>query len=176
MTNTTAVSALVTLGLGLAWTPFALAEAPAKPAEIDTQYDSDPKSWGRVTRLVVPTYPADLLTAGVEGVVDVEVLVGPSGRVKTIREITSTPKNAAMEEATRAVLEYWGFVNPVSQQCIPVETVAHARVHFNVENGTPKISLTHRSVTPATRTAEATDTTKPKLISKNLAEVRSTIR
>lgn len=155
------------------WMPCALADEPAKPDEVDTQYDSDPKSWGRVKLLVVPTYPADLLTAGVEGVVDVEVLVSYIGRVQTIREISSTPKNAAFEEATRAVLEYWGFVNPVSHRCIPVETVAQARLHFNIENGAPKIYLSHRApVTPETKVKSKTRApVMAKLVSTNRPEI-----
>lgn len=167
-------AAVAALGL----VPTAYAAGTLAASGVDTQYDTDPKSWGRVTRLVTPTYPADALAAGVEGVVDVEVQVSQLGSVKSVRSVTSTPKNGALEAAAQQVLDYWEFATPVSRQCVPMETTAHARLHFQIENGMPKVYLTHRAANPSSvdMASSAPNATKAKLVSTNRAEVLGSVR
>lgn len=123
-------------------TELAQAESAVAPP---LQYDSDPKSWGRVKRMVRPVYPAEALAAGVTNAVDIEVDVSRSGYVKSVRAIESNPKNAVFEEAVRAVISDWEFVVPMSARCEPLETVANAKLEFAVEGGKEVQRLTHRA-------------------------------
>ena len=108
-------------------------------------FDSDPKSWARVKRIVPPTYPSEALEQGVGGIVDVDVLIGVLGYATKIRSINSTPRNQAFEEATRAVVKSWLFNVPQTSRCVPYETVGNARLTFAVVNGAPEIVLSHRA-------------------------------
>ncbi len=157
----------------------AFAAAPLGAVEVETQFDSEPASWGRVRRIVTPVFPPELLATGVQGVVDVEVLINQRGNVKTIRELTSKPKNLAFEDATRKVLDYWEFANAMSKQCVPLETVGHARLHFEIENGEAKISLTHRALakpTPPATTENNSSAVRAQVVATNRAEVLRSIR
>ncbi len=107
-------------------------------------YESDPKSWARVKRIVPPKYPEAMLKLGQGAVVDIEVLIGKIGFVSQIRSVTSNPNNLQLVEATRAVLQYWTFNVPRSEACVPIESVGDMQLIFEVVNGEGKISLIHR--------------------------------
>lgn len=121
------------------------AEATNVKADDDVVFDGDPKSWARVKRIVPPTYPQKALEQGVGGIVDVDVLIGVMGYATEIRSITSTPRNQAFEDATRAVVKSWLFNVPQTSRCVPYETVGNARLTFAVVSGAPEILLSHRA-------------------------------
>jgi TonB family protein len=110
-------------------------------------FNTDPKSWARVKRIVPPKYPEDAVKNGIGGTVDIEVLIDQIGAVKEIRSIKSTPNNPQFEEATRQVLQHWLFNVSRTNRCVPFETVGEARLNFVVKNGGGEISLTHRPYT-----------------------------
>jgi TonB family protein len=107
-------------------------------------FNTDPKSWARVKRIVPPKYPEDAVKNAIGGTVDIEVLIDQIGAVKEIRSIKSTPNNPQFEEATRQVLKHWLFNDSRTSRCLPYETVGEARLNFAVKNGGGEISLTHR--------------------------------
>jgi TonB family protein len=119
----------------------------APPTESTMQevfFDSDPKSWARVKRIVAPKYPEDAVKNGIGGTVDIEVLIDRLGGVKEIRSLKSNPNNPQFEEATRLVLGRWLFNASRTHRCVPYETVGEARLTFEVKHGEGVISLTHR--------------------------------
>ncbi len=115
-------------------------------ADEEVIFDSDPKTWARVKHIVPPKYPQDALERGIEGIVDVEVLIDVVGYAKEIRAISSTPRNPAFEEATLEVVRRWVFNVPISSKCVPYETVGSARLTFTVANGKAQIALSHRAL------------------------------
>jgi TonB family protein len=120
-----------------------LKNSEALPPEVF--YDSDPKSWARVKRMVTPKYPADALKNGVGGVVDLEVFIDRIGGVKDVRTMTSTPNNPQFEQAINDVIKYWRFGVPQSNRCVPTDSVGEVSLTFEVKAGEGVISLSHRS-------------------------------
>ena len=140
-----------------------IAGAAAPSATAELFYESDPKSWARVKRIVPPKYPEAMLMAGQGAVVDIEVQIGKLGFVSEIRSVTAKPANPELVEATRKVLQYWKFNVPSSARCMPIESVGEMSLIFKVLNGEGVITLEHRSE----KKLHAKEQKAPKMINRD---------
>ena len=76
-------------------------------------------------RLDVPEFPEEAQAAGIEGVVDVEVLISPEGTVSEAQVVRSVP--LLDEPALKAVREWRFQPTIVNGQAVPVKMVVNVR-------------------------------------------------
>lgn len=158
-------------GVAVSVSVFVLHCAAAEDA-VPTQYEFNPTTWGRVNRTVMPTFQPGTLAAGIESVVELEVLIGVRGEVVEIRSLVAQPAHPVIEEATRKAVMNWQF-KPAWRECVPVEANVRARLEIKVEGDTPKVFLTHQAIKPSITTDSPVSA---RLFVKNVAEVRSLVR
>ncbi|MDQ3488923.1 MAG: M56 family metallopeptidase, partial [Acidobacteriota bacterium] len=91
---------------------------PPPPAPPETQ-DPGPQAGGvkirqtpAVIRQVNPTYPVEAMRAGIEGSVEVELMIGDDGTVSHARVVRST--NPVFDQAAVAAAEQWLFAKPAA--------------------------------------------------------------
>ena len=109
------------------------ANAPVQPIPAEDRI-SPPKP--RDFRM--PLYPASEREARNTGYVDVAVLVSAEGRLQEIKSVTSEPRNAAFEEATKDAVAKWRF-SPGLKRCIPTQAAASYRVSFEMVDGADRV-------------------------------------
>jgi TonB family protein len=143
-TRKVGVSTIAALWLVTAIAPFANAQVSAN-FPTDILFNPAEESWARVTRIVPPAYPQEALKNGTGAVVDITVLIGDDGLVKEVRRIEATPPDPRFENATREVLKFWAFRQPMTARCQPVEIVGDVRLTFSVVDGKEEIALSHRA-------------------------------
>jgi protein TonB len=78
------------------------------------------------TRHVDPDYPELARTAGIEGVVILEAIIDPRGRVQNVKVLRSIP---FLDEAAVAAVERWEY-EPTLLNGIPVPVVVTVTVRF----------------------------------------------
>jgi serine/threonine-protein kinase len=76
---------------------------PASPLRVGVDASAP-----RQTRNVPATYPADAQAAGQQGTVDLELTIGPDGRVSAARVIKSVSKS--LDDAAVAAVRQWEFI------------------------------------------------------------------
>jgi serine/threonine-protein kinase len=86
--------------------PAAPASGERPPAVLRAGVDASPP---RMTKHVPPTYPAEAHAAGTEGTVEVELTIGPDGRVADARVTRSV---RGLDEAAVAATRQWEFAPP----------------------------------------------------------------
>ena len=59
-----------------------------------------------VLKRVHPAYPVDAMTAGIQGTVELEVIIGPEGTVRDARVTKSIPE---LDDAALAAIREWKF-------------------------------------------------------------------
>jgi TonB family protein len=91
-------------------------------------------------RWVRPDYPEASRVAQKTGVVEVHVEVNEGGTSSTLK-LSSDPQSDALEGAVKDVVEHWRYIVPITKTCEPLTSRVHARVHFNLEDGRPAVSL-----------------------------------
>jgi TonB family protein len=92
-----------------------------------SDYDQPP----RAIKIVKPKYPKDALAKGIEGVVEVEILIDAGGKVTRARVLKSVP---GLDEAALDTVERWRF-SPAMKNGHPVATTARAPVMFRLDRG-----------------------------------------
>jgi protein TonB len=89
-----------------------------------TDYDEAP----RLLRAPSPSYPQDAFVKGINGIVEVEILIDETGRVKQARVKRSIP---ALDKAALDCVYQWVF-QPAKKRGRPVAIVAEAPVTFKL--------------------------------------------
>ena len=79
-------------------------------------------------REVAPTYPAMARAARVEGIVIVEAIVGPNGKVQDARVLRSSP---LLDAAALDAVRQWEFT-PTLLNGIPIAIVMTVTVDFRL--------------------------------------------
>jgi protein TonB len=79
----------------------------------------------------LPPYPAAARRMGMEGVVRLEVIVAPDGRVREVRVLRSSGHAMLDEAAVSTVRRQWRFV-PARREGVPVESRAEVPIRFRL--------------------------------------------
>jgi periplasmic protein TonB len=87
-------------------------------------YDQPP----RVLKQTKPVYPQEAFVKKIEGVVELEVIIDSTGRVRVQRIVHSVP---ALDEAAMQTVRQWVF-SPAVKQGRPVSTLARIPVTFRI--------------------------------------------
>jgi protein TonB len=77
---------------------------------------------------VKPEYPADAQAAGIQGVVILETIIGPSGAVSDARVLRSIP---ALDQAAVDAVRQWEFT-PTLLNGVPVPVIMTVTVNFTL--------------------------------------------
>ena len=85
-------------------------------------YDSAP----RPIKITRPQYPQEAFVKKIEGTVDVEIVIAPSGHVASAKVVRSVP---LLDEAALAAVRQWLF-SPAYKRGRPVPSLAEAPVKF----------------------------------------------
>ena len=109
------------------------ATAPVQPTPAEDR-TSPPKP--RDFRM--PLYPVSEREAKNTGYVDVAVVVSAEGQLQEIKSVTSEPRNAAFEEATKDAVAKWRF-QPGHKRCVPAQAAASYRVSFEMADGADRV-------------------------------------
>jgi protein TonB len=108
-------------------TPAASARAVPAPspwASATEDYDEPPKIVKRTT----PVYPPQPFYAGIEGTVEIELVIDQRGLVSRLRVVKSIP---GLDEAALNCVKQWRFI-PAKKAGLPVESIASAPVTFHI--------------------------------------------
>jgi outer membrane biosynthesis protein TonB len=104
----------------------------------------DPAQWGRATLIVTPDYPKEALAGKVTGFVDVSGRINWRGAMEEIEYQPDKRESAVFARAVEQVIADWRFRNPLGNDCLPSATRVAARVWFELDGETPKISVTQQ--------------------------------
>ena len=118
-------------------------QANEPPRTSTAYFADDPAKWASPETVLPPVYPKAALEKGVKATVDVVVNIKDTGRLESIAEIQSEPKDAAFEAAVQEVLRHWRFAQSYDASCRPVAAQSRLRVWFDIKDGQPSISVTH---------------------------------
>lgn len=119
-----AVTALATV-LVIGTVPAAALQPPAAPKRIRV---SGPVEAGKCTRCPPPSYPPLARQAHVQGIVQMDAVIGTNGRVKSVQLISGHPLLAG--SAMQAVRS-WQY-QPTVADGAPVEVETTVSVNFNL--------------------------------------------
>ena len=121
-------------GAVVAWLGVARGAELAAPSHFD-----DARKWGRPVRVVPPEYPALERQRGIEGQVDVEGRITPTGTLRDVRLGAGAQDQEPFVRAVEKVLKWWEFAPAIGDDCLPKETPTHTRVWFEIVKGEPKV-------------------------------------
>ena len=120
------------------------AQAPEGSAHVDPG-----KLLAKVFRVVPPEYPRSAIERRVQGVVDVEGVVRPSGALADPRFSADSPEATIFIPAVQDVIGYWLFEPAIGEDCQPAGGPLRTRVHFEMDGEIPRIFVTHRKADTA---------------------------
>lgn len=80
------------------------------------------------TKDVPPVYPPAALSARVQGIVILEVVIGPSGRVTDVKVLRSVP---LLDEAAIDAVKQWEYT-PTLLAGVPVPVIMTVTVNFTL--------------------------------------------
>jgi TonB family protein len=128
-------------------TPFpvlaAVAIGTAMAAE-DPVHQSEEASWGRLSRIVRPDYPPGAAARGETGIVEIRGKIRPDGYLDDIELLPNTPASSIFADALKDLVREWRFVPATGNDCQPILTRVKATISFEIDNGTPRIFVTHQ--------------------------------
>jgi TonB family protein len=111
---------------------------------------------GRPARVVKPVYPAEALARGQTGIVTLEGVAGPDGRYNELSFTPDRPESRIFVDALAKVTPRWEFWNALGPACSPVSIPFRTHVAFEIENGEPRVIVTHApSIAPPKPAAPA---------------------
>jgi TonB family protein len=122
------LSAVIVLGS----TGGTLAQAPAQSSGQEITRVVQP----RVLKEVKPAYPADALTAGIVGAVELECIVKADGTVSDIKVVK--PLEPSLDEAAVAALKQWQFA-PGTKDGTPIDVQVTIEMSFTTRPRGPKL-------------------------------------
>jgi periplasmic protein TonB len=105
---------------GIIEVPAIKVEPVFKNARLDPRYAS----------VLQPSYPGDMIRAGMEGTVTVRVLIGPDGRVKAIEAVRADDESF-LAATRKQALGKWRFI-PATRDGAPVESWREMTVRFQL--------------------------------------------
>src|SRR6266568_6536739 len=100
-----------------------LQDVPGKFEALD--YDQPP----RPIKITKPKYPKDAFAKGIDGIVEVEILIDARGKVTRTRLLKSVP---GLDQAALDTVNQWRF-SPAMKNGHPVATIARAPVMFRID-------------------------------------------
>ena len=124
---------------------LALAAGGALAADDDPVDLTEFESRGRLTRIVRPDYPPEALARGQTGVVEIEGVVDVTGTLDKPMYRPDKPESEVFVAALKKVLRNWWFVTPLDKECQPSAKPVKVEVSFEIDNGTPRIFVTHNA-------------------------------
>jgi periplasmic protein TonB len=101
-------------------------EPPIKVEPVFKNARFDP----RYASTLQPTYPGDMIRAGMEGTVTVRVLIGTDGRVKAIEAVRADDESF-LATTRKQALGKWRFI-PATRDGAPVESWREMTVRFQL--------------------------------------------
>jgi len=105
------------------------APAPSPWASATEDYDEAPK----IVKHTTPVYPRQPFYAGIEGTVEIELVIDQRGLVSRLRVVKSIP---GLDDAAITCVKQWRFI-PAKKAGLPVESIASAPVTFHITKKTP---------------------------------------
>jgi len=127
----------------LAWVACAAAEET--PVDSPPIHHQEAETWGRLTQIVRPDYPPEAVKRGQTGTVDIRGIVRPDGFLDDIVLTGDSAASSIFVDALQGLVRDWRFVTPVGNDCQPLAKSVGARVSFEIDNGTPRIFVTHQT-------------------------------
>jgi outer membrane biosynthesis protein TonB len=124
---------------------LATATIPCLAADDDPVDLTEFESRGRLTRIVRPDYPAEAVARGQAGVVEIEGPVDVTGALTNPTYRPDKPESEIFVTALKKVVPSWSFVNPLDKECQPSAKPVKVEVSFEIDNGTPRIFVTHNA-------------------------------
>jgi hypothetical protein len=124
-------------------------------ADAERPFVEDPAEWGRLAKIVRPEYPPEALANLQTGIVDVTGEVTIQGRLRSIHYEPQGAASPAFVQALKEVAPHWIFTTPLGDDCMPSAKPVTTRVSFEIDNGVPRIFVTHRKLDPASGRASA---------------------
>jgi len=119
--------------------------AHASPARADAQRTAPPK----IVKHVEPIYPEAARQARIQGVVVVEATIGPDGKVRDAKVITSIPQ---LDEAALAAVRQWEY-EPTMVRGVASPVIMTVRVNFSLSGAAPAATPAPDSWDAVQRTA-----------------------
>lgn len=116
----------------------ALSQDASAPAPVPPIPEEDRTSPPKPRDFRMPLYPVSEREAKNTGYVDVAVVVSAEGQLEEIKSVTSEPRNAAFEEATKDAAAKWRF-QPGHKRCVPAHAAASYRVSFEMADGADRV-------------------------------------
>ncbi len=86
----------------------------------------------RAIRQVQPTYTPEALRAGIEGSVELEVLITPDGTVSDVRVVKSLDRQFGLDEQAIRTARLWRFAPPIDPQGRSVQAVVTLILDFRL--------------------------------------------
>lgn len=149
--------------------PARAATNSSPPAAEQPLYSSsDTVRWATPREVVPPVFPKALLERGETGVVDLVLELRETGKVERILEASAPGGQAEFEAVVRAVIQEWRFNMPLAPDCKPYATVSKLRVWFEIKEGKPSISVSHREQ-PKSPSFKRVDVRNVRAVSARLA-------
>lgn len=111
---------------GFGSTPVPVAPAEPSVPEVRVVRRSEPFEEGQLTRRVLPLYPPIARIAGISGTVELLVLVGRDGCVKSVQVLNGNP---LLAPAAKGGVEQWRY-RPAILDGQPVEVETRVTVRF----------------------------------------------
>jgi len=119
--------------------------AHSSPARADAQRMAPPK----IVKHVEPIYPEAARQARIQGVVVVEATIGPDGKVRDAKVITSIPQ---LDEAALAAVRQWEY-EPTMVRGVASPVIMTVRVNFSLSGAAPAATPAPESWDAVQRTA-----------------------
>jgi outer membrane biosynthesis protein TonB len=138
------VKTLVVMKMGvLSAFGYAVAFAQSPTSTDPALFGENMTRWGRLERVVRPNYPPDALARGQKGVVDITGTIGGTGMLGDIKYMPQTPDASLFVEELEKVVAHWWFRPSMGNNCQPKPEPVKVRAEFEIENGEPRIFVTH---------------------------------
>jgi hypothetical protein len=115
-----------------------LAQEPDEPVHL-----GDTAKWGRVERIMKIDYPFDALKRRQSGSVEISGVVQANGLLDDITYTPDRPESAVFVSTLQGNVRHWLFTPPLGRDCLPVPTRVAAQVSFELDDGEPRIFVTH---------------------------------
>ena len=109
-----------------------------KPVDLNDQ-----PMHGRLARIVKPDYPEEALARGQTGVVVLEGKLDPEGFAEDLKYLPDKPESAIFVDALKKVAADWIFVVSTDGDCQPIAAPMRTEVSFEIDDGKPRIFVTH---------------------------------
>jgi outer membrane biosynthesis protein TonB len=119
------------------------------------------EEWGRLERVVRPDYPWLAVQRRQSGKVEIRGRVRPDSFLDDIQLIPDSPASSIFVDALQEPVKGWRFIPAHDNDCQPVPAPVRAEVSFEIDDGTPRIFVTHKPAEKARPAKPAPEYYKP---------------